>query len=90
MPVRRLLLILACALSRAQVPHDAPHQRAAAAATRRLKKSPPKKLAAAASETKRLGDGCYHVFLDVGSNRGVHGRFFFEPVVCPAVLLLAR
>ena len=26
-----------------------------------------------------MGDGCYHVFLDVGSNRGVHGRFFFEP-----------
>lgn len=26
-----------------------------------------------------LGDGCYHVFLDVGSNIGVHGRFLFEP-----------
>ena len=31
----------------------------------------------------RLGDGCYHVFLDVGSNRGVHGRFFFEPEKYP-------
>lgn len=34
------------------------------------------------SETKRaakLADGCYHVFLDCGSNVGVHGRFLFEP-----------
>lgn len=27
----------------------------------------------------RLGDGCYNVFLDVGANRGVHGRFLYEP-----------
>lgn len=27
----------------------------------------------------RLGDGCYHVFIDVGSNIGVHGRFLYEP-----------
>jgi len=27
----------------------------------------------------RLGDGCYHVFLDVGANIGVHGRFLYEP-----------
>jgi len=27
----------------------------------------------------RLGDGCYHVFLDVGANVGVHGRFLLEP-----------
>lgn len=27
----------------------------------------------------KLGDGCYHVFLDVGSNIGIHGRFLFEP-----------
>jgi FkbM family methyltransferase len=26
-----------------------------------------------------LADGCYHVFIDAGSNRGVHGRFLFEP-----------
>jgi FkbM family methyltransferase len=26
-----------------------------------------------------LADGCYHVFVDAGSNRGVHGRFLFEP-----------
>jgi len=26
-----------------------------------------------------LGNGCYHVFIDAGSNRGVHGRFLFEP-----------
>jgi len=31
-------------------------------------------------EKKPMGDGCYHVFLDVGSNRGVHGRFLFEGV----------
>lgn len=27
----------------------------------------------------KLADGCYHVFLDCGSNVGVHGRFLFEP-----------
>ena len=27
----------------------------------------------------KLGDGCYHVFLDVGSNIGIHARFLFEP-----------
>ena len=27
----------------------------------------------------RLGDGCYHIFLDVGANVGVHGRFLLEP-----------
>ena len=32
---------------------------------------------------KKLGDGCYHVFLDVGSNVGVHGRFLFEPEKYP-------
>ena len=26
-----------------------------------------------------LGDGCYHVFLDVGANLGIHGRFLLEP-----------
>ena len=26
-----------------------------------------------------LGDDCYHVFIDVGSNIGVHGRFLLEP-----------
>ena len=31
----------------------------------------------------RLGDGCYHVFLDVGANRGVHGRFLYEPHLYP-------
>lgn len=28
---------------------------------------------------RALGDGCYHIFIDAGSNRGVHGRFLFEP-----------
>ena len=27
----------------------------------------------------KLADGCYHVFLDVGSNIGMHVRFLFEP-----------
>jgi len=30
-----------------------------------------------------LADGCYHVFIDAGSNRGVHGRFLFEPHLYP-------
>lgn len=30
-----------------------------------------------------LGDGCYHVFIDAGSNVGVHGRFLFEPKKYP-------
>jgi len=29
-------------------------------------------------------DGCYHVFLDVGSNIGNHVRFLFEPQLYPA------
>jgi len=32
---------------------------------------------------EKFGDGCYHVFLDVGSNVGVHGRFLFEPQKYP-------
>ena len=31
----------------------------------------------------KLADGCRHVFLDVGSNRGVHVRFLFEPALFP-------
>jgi len=31
----------------------------------------------------RLGDGCYHAFLDVGANVGVHGRFLMEPEKYP-------
>ena len=23
----------------------------------------------------KLGDGCYHIFLDVGANIGIHSRF---------------
>jgi FkbM family methyltransferase len=30
-----------------------------------------------------LGNGCYHVFIDAGSNVGVHGRFLFEPEKYP-------
>lgn len=32
----------------------------------------------------KLADGCYHVFLDVGSNIGNHVRFLFEPQLYPA------
>ncbi|KAL7532108.1 hypothetical protein ACHAWF_004013 [Thalassiosira exigua] len=28
---------------------------------------------------RKVGDGCYHVFLDVGSNIGIHARFLYEP-----------
>ena len=31
----------------------------------------------------RLGDGCAHVFLDVGANVGLHGRFLYEPELYP-------
>lgn len=31
--------------------------------------------------SNRLADGCHHVFLDVGANVGVHGRFLFEPEI---------
>ena len=30
------------------------------------------------TQEERLADGCFHVFLDVGANIGVHGRFLFE------------
>jgi hypothetical protein len=33
--------------------------------------------------TPKLADGCYHVFLDVGANIGVHGRFLSEPEKYP-------
>jgi len=45
--------------------------------TARTSPSPP------AEARTRLGDGCYHVFIDAGSNRGVHGRFLFEPEQYP-------
>mmetsp|Transcript_4518 Transcript_4518/g.8398 ORF Transcript_4518/g.8398 Transcript_4518/m.8398 type:complete len:352 (+) Transcript_4518:660-1715(+) len=32
---------------------------------------------------RKLGDGCYHVFLDVGANIGVHTRFLYEPQLYP-------
>jgi len=35
------------------------------------------------SAESRQGDGCFHVFLDVGANIGVHGRFLFEPEKYP-------
>lgn len=33
--------------------------------------------------TKKLADGCYHVFLDVGSNIGNHVRFLYESDLYP-------
>jgi FkbM family methyltransferase len=35
------------------------------------------------SQNKSLADGCFHVFLDVGANMGVHGRFLLEPEKFP-------
>lgn len=40
-------------------------------------------LASSPSEQPKLGDGCYHIFLDVGANIGVHTRFLFEPMKYP-------
>lgn len=37
----------------------------------------------ATNESDSIADGCYHVFLDVGANMGVHGRFLFEPEKFP-------
>lgn len=34
-------------------------------------------------EKKKLGDGCYHVFLDAGANIGTHSRFLLEPSKYP-------
>ena len=34
-------------------------------------------------EMRRMADGCYHVFIDAGSNRGIHSRFLFEPELYP-------
>ena len=31
----------------------------------------------------QLADGCYHVFLDIGANLGVHSQFLFEPEKYP-------
>eukprot|EP00923_Selenidium_pygospionis_P036995 GHVN01064780.1.p1 GENE.GHVN01064780.1~~GHVN01064780.1.p1 ORF type:complete len:278 (-),score=22.42 GHVN01064780.1:317-1150(-) len=39
-----------------------------------------------ATREPRDADGCYHVFLDVGANIGVHGRFLFEPEQYPKAL----
>eukprot|EP00579_Thalassiosira_antarctica_P004340 CAMPEP_0201895106 /NCGR_PEP_ID=MMETSP0902-20130614/42042_1 /ASSEMBLY_ACC=CAM_ASM_000551 /TAXON_ID=420261 /ORGANISM="Thalassiosira antarctica, Strain CCMP982" /LENGTH=328 /DNA_ID=CAMNT_0048427343 /DNA_START=1 /DNA_END=987 /DNA_ORIENTATION=- len=33
--------------------------------------------------TRRIADGCYHVFIDVGANIGVHTRFLYEPQKYP-------
>ena len=32
---------------------------------------------------RKRGDGCHHIFLDVGANIGVHSRFLFEPKLYP-------
>jgi len=38
---------------------------------------------AAPSRPHGDADGCHHVFIDAGSNLGVHGRFLFEPEKYP-------
>lgn len=40
---------------------------------------PSKRLA----QKPQLADGCYHVFLDIGANLGVHSRFLLEPKKYP-------
>lgn len=35
------------------------------------------------SRARKAADGCYHVYLDDGSNIGVHNRFLFEPKLYP-------
>eukprot|EP00523_Entomoneis_sp_CCMP467_P014966 CAMPEP_0168766972 /NCGR_PEP_ID=MMETSP0725-20121227/1114_1 /TAXON_ID=265536 /ORGANISM="Amphiprora sp., Strain CCMP467" /LENGTH=325 /DNA_ID=CAMNT_0008816271 /DNA_START=22 /DNA_END=999 /DNA_ORIENTATION=+ len=35
-------------------------------------------------------DRCYHVFLDVGANLGVHGRFLMEPEMYPDVPVIHK
>lgn len=32
-----------------------------------------------ANKKVKLGNGCYHIFLDIGANIGVHGRYLYEP-----------
>jgi hypothetical protein len=31
----------------------------------------------------KLGDGCYHIFIDLGANIGVNARFLFQPHLYP-------
>ena len=38
----------------------------------------------------KLADGCHHVFLDVGANLGVHGRFLLEPDKYPDAKMAHR
>ena len=38
----------------------------------------------------KLGDGCFHIFLDVGANIGVHGRFLYEPDQYPDAKIAHR
>ena len=38
----------------------------------------------------KLADGCQHVFLDVGANIGVHGRFLFEPHLYPDAVVAQK
>eukprot|EP00977_Amphora_coffeiformis_P028200 scaffold34878_cov183-Amphora_coffeaeformis.AAC.2 len=40
--------------------------------------------------TPKLADGCHHVFLDVGANLGVHGRFLLEPDKYPKAKMAHR
>ena len=39
----------------------------------------PNESRAVTNKPEKLADGCYHVFLDVGSNIGNHARFLYEP-----------
>ena len=39
---------------------------------------------------KRVGDGCHHVYLDIGSNIGVQVRKLFEPEKYPRAAVLRK
>eukprot|EP00529_Nitzschia_sp_RCC80_P024038 CAMPEP_0113471506 /NCGR_PEP_ID=MMETSP0014_2-20120614/17011_1 /TAXON_ID=2857 /ORGANISM="Nitzschia sp." /LENGTH=454 /DNA_ID=CAMNT_0000364139 /DNA_START=168 /DNA_END=1532 /DNA_ORIENTATION=+ /assembly_acc=CAM_ASM_000159 len=41
-------------------------------------------------QVPKLADGCYHVFLDVGSNIGNHVRFLYEPQLYPNAKVAKR
>mmetsp|Transcript_13365 Transcript_13365/g.19682 ORF Transcript_13365/g.19682 Transcript_13365/m.19682 type:complete len:314 (-) Transcript_13365:75-1016(-) len=44
----------------------------------------------ATTERTGVADGCFHVYLDVGSNIGVHTRFLYEPHLYPEAQKAAK
>ena len=52
--------------------------------------TPPQPLVEAFTTGAKLADGCRHVFLDVGSNRGVHVRMLMQPHLFPEAPFLRK